>query len=137
MLLQVDRPGIRAVRLRRVVEHVLKRERAPRAAEITVALISDAAIRRLNKRFLGKDCTTDVLSFQGDPPSLGDVAISVHRARVQAGEAGHAVGAEIALLAAHGVLHLLGYDDGLRGRRATMMRRQRALLGELGIEVRG
>lgn len=137
MLVQVDRPGIRADRLRAVVEHVLRRERAPREAEVTVALVSDAAIRRLNKQFLGKDRTTDVLSFQGDPPSLGDVAISVDRARAQARQVGHTVAVELALLAAHGVLHLLGHDDRTGGHRADMQRRQRALLGELGIEVRG
>lgn len=137
VLSEVARPGIRADRLARVVEHVLRRERAPGASEVTVALVDDAVIRRLNRRFLGKDRPTDVLAFPGDSPYLGDVAISVERARVQARRAGHPVAAEVALLAAHGVLHLLGYDDRTRRHRAELMRRQRALLGELSIEVRG
>lgn len=137
VLSQVARPGIRADRLARVVEHVLRRAGAPVNAEVTVVLVTDAAIRRLNRRFLGKDRPTDVLAFAGDPPSLGDVAVSVQRARVQARVAGHPIAVEVALLAAHGTLHLLGYDDRTRGLRADMMRRQRALLGELGIEVQG
>jgi len=137
VLSRVARPGIRADRLARVVEHVLRREGAPVNASVTVVLVTDAATRRLNRRFLGKDRATDVLAFPGDPPSLGDIAISVERARAQARRAGHPMAVEIALLAAHGALHLLGYDDRTRGHRADMMRRQRALLGELGIEVQG
>ena len=137
VLSQVTRPGIRADRLARVVRHVLRRERAPRASEVTVALVSDAAIRTLNRRFLKRDRPTDVLAFPGGRPFLGDVAVSVPRARAQARAAGHPVASEIALLAAHGALHLLGYDDRTGAQRARMMRRQRALLGELGIEVRG
>lgn len=101
-------------------------------------LISDRAIRALNRRFLGTDRSTDTLAFPAeDRAYLGDVVVSVPRARAQAGAAGHAVATEIALLAAHGVLHLLGYDDRTAAQRARMMRRQQALLRELRIIVRG
>ncbi|HXF83503.1 MAG TPA: rRNA maturation RNase YbeY [bacterium] len=137
VLVRTARPGIRPDRLRRVVRHVLRRAGAPQHAEITVALVTDAAIRRLNRRFLGRDRPTDVLAFPLGPRGSGDVAISVPRARVQARQAGHPVSVELALLAAHGALHLLGHDDRRPRQREAMMRRQRALLGELGIEVRG
>lgn len=138
VLAKVRRPGIAPRRLRRVLAHVLRRQRAPRRAQVTVVLVSDSAIRVLNRKFLRKDRSTDVLAFPGeDRTFLGEVVISVDRARAQAKAAGHNPAAEIALLAAHGVLHLLGYDDRTAGQRARMMRRQRRLLHELGIEVRG
>lgn len=138
VLAKVRRPGITPRRLRRVLVHVLRRQRAPRRAQVTVVLVSDSAIRVLNRKFLRKDRSTDVLAFPGeDRTFLGEVVISVDRARAQAKAAGHNPAAEIALLAAHGVLHLLGYDDRTAGQRARMMRRQRRLLHELGIEVRG
>jgi len=134
---QVARPGIRAAHLRRVVAHVLRAEDVPTSASVTVVLVTDAMIRRLNRRFLDKDRPTDVLAFPGEPPALGEVAISVQRARAQARAIGHPAAVEIALLAAHGTLHLLGYDDRAAADRARMMRRQAALLGEMGIRVRG
>jgi len=137
VVVEVRPPGIRVDRLRRIVRHVLRREGVHGAATVTVALVSDSRIRRLNRKFLGKRGGTDVLAFPGDPPHLGDVVISVPRARGQARRAGHAPSVEIALLAAHGVLHLLGYDDRSPGRQGRMWRRQQALLGELGIRVRG
>lgn len=135
---RVARPGIGLRRLRRVVEHVLRRERAPRGAGLTVVLLSDRAVRTLNQRFLRRDRPTDVLAFPArDRAYLGDVVVSVARARVQARAAGHAVGTEVALLATHGVLHLLGYDDRTASQRARMMSRQQVLLRELHITVRG
>ncbi|MDQ7843772.1 MAG: rRNA maturation RNase YbeY [Armatimonadota bacterium] len=141
VVVEVRPPGIRIDRLRRLVRHVLRREQsrrepAARAATVTVALVSDGTIRRLNRRFLGKNRATDVLAFPGDPPHLGDVVISVPRARMQARRAGHAPAVEVALLAAHGTLHLLGYDDRSPRQRGNMWRRQVRLLGELGMRVR-
>ncbi len=138
VLAKVRRPGIAPRRLRRVLAHVLRRHRAPARAQVTVVLVSDRAIRVLNRRFLRKDRSTDVLAFPGgDRSFLGEVVVSVDRARAQAKAAGHDPATEIALLAAHGLLHLLGYSDRTAARRAWMMRRQRRLLHELGIEVRG
>jgi probable rRNA maturation factor len=95
----------------------------PRAAParargvVTIGLVSDATIRRLNRRFRRKDYATDVLSFPGGGPAvrglgpaLGDIAIATGVARRQAREHGHAVALEMRLLALHGLLHLLGYD---------------------------
>ncbi len=138
VLMAVSRPGISVRRLRRVATHVLRREGAPGRVGVAVALVSDRAIRVLNRRFLRRNHPTDVLAFPGDDRThLGDVVISVERARVQARSAGHAVGTEIALLLTHGLLHLLGHDDRTVAQREAMMRRQRALLRELHITVRG
>ena len=95
----------------------------------------DAELRRLNRDFRGKDYPTDVLSFPAGPwpqapgPRLGDVAISLPRARAQARRSGHSITQEIRILMLHGVLHLLGMDhetDG--GRMARVEKRWRTRL---------
>ena len=113
-------------------------------------ITGDAEMRRLNREFLGQDCTTDVLSFPGwqaeapapqrrkvgqalppaNPAPLGDIAISLARARAQGRRYGHSAEDEIRILMLHGVLHLLGMDheaDG--GRMARAEKRWRARLG--------
>jgi probable rRNA maturation factor len=87
-------------------------------AGVTVAFISDRAMRELNRRWRGKRGTTDVLSFpveqekweQGEGKTLGDVVISIERAARQAKENGLTLDEEIAQLILHGLLHLCGYD---------------------------
>lgn len=86
--------------------------------EATIAFVSDRQIKSLNKRFRGLSKPTDVLSFPGaidefkesSQPNLGDIAISVERAELQAIENGLAFEKEIAQLILHGLLHLCGYD---------------------------
>jgi probable rRNA maturation factor len=95
--------------------------------ECAVALVSDAHVRALNRRYRRKDVSTDVLSFPvaagvdalaGGPDRLdrtlaghlGDVVIATGVARRQARDAGHAYATELRVLALHGFLHLLGYD---------------------------
>jgi probable rRNA maturation factor len=135
VIVRAGRPGITSRRLRQVIRHVLRREGAAPSSHLTVALVSDAQIRDLNRRFLGKDSPTDVLAFPAGGGYLGDVVVSVDRARVQARAAGHTVGSEVAFLAAHGALHLLGSRDETPRARAAMLRRQRVLLREVGVQV--
>jgi probable rRNA maturation factor len=94
---------------------------------MTVAVVPDARVRALNRRFRGKDRATDVLSFPaGEPGALGDVVIAAGVAARQAVDAGHTVQAEFRLLALHGLLHLLGYDhEHDDGRMARLERRLR------------
>ena len=93
---------------------------------LTVAVVSDARVRTLNRRFRGEDRPTDVLSFPADEPGeLGDVVIAAGVARRQARAAGHALGTELRVLALHGLLHLLGYDHDRDDRMARMERRLR------------
>ena len=74
-------------------------------------ITGDTELRRLNRDFRGKDYATDVLSFPAaETGFLGDVAISLGRARAQAREFGHPVEQEVQILMLHGVLHLLGHD---------------------------
>jgi probable rRNA maturation factor len=95
---------------------------------MTVAIVSDARVRALNRKFRNKDKTTDVLSFPSEEPgSLGDVVISSGVAARQARAAGHSFATELRVLALHGLLHLLGYDherdDGQMARLERRLRR--------------
>jgi probable rRNA maturation factor len=94
---------------------------------VTVAIVPDDRVRRLNRRYRRKNATTDVLSFSSDEPGdLGDVVIAAGVARRQAQEAGHSVQVEYRILALHGLLHLLGYDhEGDDGRMARLEARLR------------
>jgi probable rRNA maturation factor len=80
-----------------------------KGAGFTCLISGDAELRRLNRAFLGKDYTTDVLSFPSVEP-LGEIAISAARARAQAAAFGHSLEDEIRILMLHGLLHLLGMD---------------------------
>ena len=91
----------------------------------------DAELRRLNREFRGKDCATDVLSFPSASEAwLGDIAISIGRARAQAREFGHSLEQEVSILMLHGVLHLMGLDhEADSGRMARAEKRWRVRLG--------
>lgn len=107
--------------------------------EVTVLLTTDAAIRRLNRQFRGKNKTTDVLSFLADSPVhksegpgapmaqevAGDLAISVPAARRQAKERGHSLSIELKVLMLHGLLHLAGFDHETDN--GTMARQEQKL----------
>jgi probable rRNA maturation factor len=88
--------------------------------ELSIALVSDAHIKRLNKLYRNKDKPTDVLSFPigekvEDWLILGDIVISVDTAKRQAQELGHSLEEELKRLLVHGLVHLLGYDHELGG----------------------
>jgi probable rRNA maturation factor len=101
-------------------------------------ITTDAELRRLNLTFRGKNEPTDVLSFPSLPGPralapglrLGDLAISLQRARAQAREFRHPVETEVSILMLHGVLHLLGMDHETdAGRMTRAEKRWRARLG--------
>jgi len=88
--------------------------------ELSIALVSDPQIKRLNKLYRNKDKPTDVLSFPigekvEDWLILGDIVISVDTAKRQAKELGHSLEEELKRLLVHGLVHLLGYDHELGG----------------------
>lgn len=93
-------------------------------------ITGDADLRRWNREFLNKDYATDVLSFPATGDSLGDIAISRHRAAVQAQQFGHTLSEELKLLMLHGLLHLTGLDhERDHGEMARTERRWRTKLG--------
>lgn len=133
-----------------VCDKVMETEECDFDAEISVTFVDNEAIRAINKEHRGIDSATDVLSFpmlefdedgvaldadwDGDLVMLGDIVISLERAREQSAEFGHSFLREVAFLTAHSMLHLLGYDhvDDEEGDR-IMREKQNAVLGALGI----
>lgn len=119
---------------RRAVErfaHRLQKEVA-KGQPFGCLIAGDAELRRLNREFRGLDYPTDVLSFPAAAPAvhLGDIAISLGRARAQAREFGHGIEREVEILMLHGVLHLLGFDHETdRGQMARAEKRWRTRLG--------
>jgi probable rRNA maturation factor len=101
--------------------------------QVTVLLTTDAAIRRLNRQFRGKNKATDVLSFPANAPGpmkiAGDLAISVNSARRQADERSHSLSTEIKVLMLHGLLHLAGYDH--EKDKGEMAKREQKLRAKL------
>lgn len=100
--------------------------------EVSIALVSDARMRALNRRHRGRNASTDVLSFpSGEAAFLGDIVIAAGVARRQALAAGHSLGVEARVLALHGLLHLLGHDhdvdDGRMHRLESRLRRKGGL----------
>ncbi len=106
-------------------------------ARVGIALMDNASIHALNKRYLDHDEPTDVLSFPlTDPGSRrleGDVAVGAEVAQAQAVGRGHDLQAELALYVIHGLLHLCGYDDHDEAGRAAMRQRERHYLQRLGL----
>ncbi len=123
--------------LRTMAERILDEEGTDPGASVEIVFVRDAAIARLNEAYRGRPGATDVLSFptdvsawpDGETPLLGSVVVSVDRAEAQAQERSLVLDEEIRRLAAHGLLHLLGYDDQTPRERATMRRRERRYLG--------
>jgi probable rRNA maturation factor len=98
-------------------------------AELSLALIGNAEMQKLNAKYRQKDYPTDVLSFPMDetlPAAnrlLGDVIISVDKAQEQAKERGRTRDEEMVTLLIHGIVHLLGYDHERSAKDARVMKR--------------
>lgn len=134
-----ETPNLR--RLQRLARWVLAAEGVA-SGEVGVVLTDDAGIQALNRQYLAHDYPTDVLAFglqesaagtagfirpEEGPAYIGDVVISLERAREQAATYGHDWAGEVEILLIHGLLHLLGYDDGAEADRERMAARQDAL----------
>ncbi len=132
--------------VKKASKHTLKYMNFPSDVELSVVFCKDDYIRELNKKYRGKDASTDVLSFplndfrNGDTPSdgtceLGDIVINLDAARKQAEEIGHPFETEVAFLAVHSTLHLLGVDHEISPEDDEFMRElQKAIMKELGFE---
>lgn len=145
--------------LEEVIIQALDYEKCPYECEINLTFTDDDGIRIINSEFRGLDIPTDVLSFPMidyetpadfenldsdenfamyfNPESgellLGDIVISVERAKLQAEEYGHSLKREICFLTAHSMLHLMGYDHMTDDERVIMEKKQDEILNILGI----
>ncbi len=114
-------------------------------AEVSLTFTDNAEIRRLNKQFRDIDRETDVLSFpmsdedgfevnpETDALLLGDIVISLEKAKAQSEEYGHSMKREVAFLIAHSLFHLLGYDHMTPDEEKEMFAKQEKVLQRLGI----
>ena len=123
-----------AALIREAVGHTLAAE-GREGTEISVTLLDDDAIRALNLRYLGHDRPTDVIAFAlgEDADLVGDVYLGFEQAERQAGEHGVPLEHELARLAIHGTLHVLGHDhpEGPERWESPMYRVQERLLSEV------
>ncbi|MBQ3567997.1 MAG: rRNA maturation RNase YbeY [Anaerotignum sp.] len=132
--------------IRKAAAESLKYEEFDENCEISVSIVDNEEIRQINKQFRNIDRATDVLSFpmltfeegeeaevnENDEIILGDIIISLERAREQAEEYGHSLKREVAFLTAHSMLHLLGYDHMEPEEEAEMFGRQKEILLNAG-----
>ena len=148
----INNPKLAAM-LRRTVKAALAAEGVEADCEINILLTDDEGIREVNRDMREIDRATDVLSFpmfdlvpgehpdeyDADPDTglvpLGDMCISVERAKAQAEEYGHSFDREICYLCVHSVLHLLGYDHLDEGKMKRQMRgREEEIMSTLKLE---
>lgn len=141
--------GVRLL-IRRCCTAVLTVEEFEGNAEVSIRLVDNAEIKRLNKKYRDIDKETDVLSFPlgvdgtydvnydtGDQV-LGDIVISAPKAMEQAEKYGHSIQREIGYLSVHSMLHLLGYDHEPGGIELLRMReREEKVLAKLGLKRDG
>lgn len=98
---------------------------------VSIVIVDDPRIRQINRSYRGTDATTDVIAFEAeDEPGQrsGEVIVSADTAARQAQEYGHSLNTELCLLVAHGVLHVLGYEDYDDAARAKMEQLQEQVL---------
>ncbi|MEA4938158.1 MAG: rRNA maturation RNase YbeY [Christensenella sp.] len=135
-----DLPATSMELIRRAVEAALASEHA--AGDVCVLVTDAEEIQGLNASYRNIDRVTDVLTFpawEGDaiacPPDgyLGDIAVCLERAQEQAEEYGHSLERELAFLAVHGSLHLLGYDHMEPKDEQEMFAKQTEILNAMGI----
>lgn len=124
------------------VKAALKQQEAEPSSEISILLGDDKLLSQLSQKHLGEGHATDVLSFPGNEinpetgkPYLGDIAISLARAKAQAEAMNHELEAELQLLVVHGVLHLLGHDHAGQKERTLMWAAQDEILASLNIFI--
>ncbi len=115
--------------IRRVVRETLKRE--AKDGEVSIVLTDNEYIRELNRKYRSVDRATDVLAFPMDEEILGDIVISVEKAKEQALIYRESFENELGRLVIHGILHLLGYNDSNRAKVKKMHARQEEILKEI------
>jgi probable rRNA maturation factor len=132
---QQSKLGIDADTLQKAVRLVLEGE-GIEAAIVSLAVVDDKTIHKLNRQYLDHDYTTDVLSFvlSHAPCIEGEVIVSAETAERQAAFYGWSANEELMLYLVHGTLHLIGYNDVSESDRALMRERERLYLRSLGRE---
>lgn len=135
---QQHRIPVDSLVIKKIAQIILSREKL-KNKDLSITIVSEKKIRKLNKEFLGKDRTTDVLSFsfssrESRPASentLGDVVVSSGAAIKNARVYKTTAKKELYLYVIHGILHLAGYDDGISRERAVMRKKEQFYLKKI------
>ncbi len=129
--------------VKRVIDYAVKKEKVENVS-FNIIIVDNEYIHNLNKEYRNIDRETDVITFAledddsiivGDEVRvLGDIYISIDKAREQAREYNHSLKRELSFLAVHGFYHLLGYDHETKEEEEVMFKKQEAILDECGIK---
>lgn len=133
----VKNSGVANKHIERIVEYVLKQEK--KKGDVTIQIVGDARMRRLNKEYRGKDKTTDVLSFafqEGEhmdffDSTLGDIFLCPNQLKRQSVYFKVPYKEEFSRMLIHGVLHILGYDHVEQKEAEIMFARQEKYLRKM------
>lgn len=129
---------VNRVLLRKVLLHTMKE--AEVSGTLSLAVVDEEEMTELNRRFLGREEPTDVLSFpmqdEDESNMFGEIVICADVAAREADARKMPYDAELALYAVHGLLHLLGYDDGTPGQRKRMRKRESEILAAFGFSTK-
>lgn len=131
-----------------ILNFAAKKEEVEDDSEVSVTFVTNERIQEINREYRHKDQPTDVISFALEelgedeveivggqiPRVLGDIIISIDRAKEQAEEYNHSFSRELGFLALHGFLHLLGYDHMEEMDEKKMFQRQKDILDEYGLK---
>jgi len=128
--------NFRPLKLKKLVQAVCERFNLRKAA-VSVAVVNDAEIRKINKKFLNKNRITDCISFNlsdNDKNSVKsfELVVNAEMAVKEAALRGHSTEAELALYITHGLLHNLGFDDSTRAKARKMHETENQILQQLG-----
>lgn len=122
-----------------VINEALMVEGISKDYEVSISFVGNSEIRELNREYRGVDSETDVLSFPMEDEFeistllLGDIIISIERAKEQSLEYGHTLEREIAYLTAHSMFHLMGYDHMNEEEKKIMRNKEKQVMKNLGI----
>lgn len=133
--------------LQRILLYTAKQEKVPQEAEVSINFVNNQEIQEINRNYRQQDKPTDVISFalldpvEGEvdiigedvPLVLGDIVISLDKAKEQANDYNHSYERELTFLAVHGFLHLLGYDHMSKEDEKEMFDKQEFILGEFDL----
>jgi probable rRNA maturation factor len=135
------------IQIENILSFASKKQKVEEGSEISITFVTNESIQEINRDYRQKDYPTDVISFameelgEGEvevvgadiPRILGDIIISIPKAKEQAEEYGHSFMRELSFLAVHGFLHLLGYDHETEEDEKEMFSLQREILEEYGL----
>lgn len=136
MLIEINNPVKAKVDLKLIKKAVSRFARAYKIGknqEISLALVSDQEIKKLNRTYRSINRPTDVLSFPGEGNFLGEIIIDYGQIKRQARHFGHSARQELIFILVHGLLHLIGYDDKTEKQRLAMIKTGKEFLRKLKV----